>query len=126
MALLGILGVLGLVIAAAGILGVMAYVVAQRTGEIGIRMALGATRGRIMSMVLRSATTLIVTGLAVGALAAWYLSSFAEAFLFQIAPTDVRVFAAALVLLALTGLGAALVPARRAASVDPLRSLRDS
>jgi hypothetical protein len=126
MALLGILGALGLAIAAAGIFGVMAYVVSQRTAEIGIRMALGATRGQIISMVLRSATTFIVTGLSVGALAAWYVSSFAEAFLFQIRPTDLRVFAAALMLLALTGLAAAAVPARRAGSVDPLRSLRES
>jgi len=77
-------------------------------------------------MVLGDATWLIGFGLAVGAVAAWYLTSFAKAFLFQLQPTDPRVFAAALATLALTGFVAALLPARRAAAVDPLRSLRES
>jgi putative ABC transport system permease protein len=126
MALLVILGVLGLVIAGVGIFGVMAYTVARRTNEIGVRIALGATPRRILTMVLGDATWLIGFGLAVGAVAAWYLTSFAKAFLFQLQPTDPRVFAAALATLALIGFVAALLPARRAAAVDPLRSLRES
>jgi putative ABC transport system permease protein len=126
MALMAILGIMALVIAAAGMFGVMAYVVAQRTNEFGVRIALGATSRQIVSMVLKGAAGLIACGLAIGAVAAWYLSSFAEAFLFQVQPTDPRVFAAALILLALAGLTAAAIPARRAAAVDPLVSLRES
>jgi putative ABC transport system permease protein len=126
MALIGLLGLLGLVIAAVGIFGVMAYTVAQRTGEIGVRMALGATPAGIVTMVLRAAVLLIVAGLGIGALAAWPLSALTSAFLFQVEPTDVRVFALALAVLAVVGLAAAAIPARRAARVDPLHSLRES
>jgi putative ABC transport system permease protein len=124
MALLGLLGLLGLVIAAAGIYGVMAYVVSQRTNEIGVRMALGATRARVVGMVLRRAALLILAGLIVGGAAAWSLASTVEAFLFQVQPQDVRIFAAVLVTLAAAGLLASAIPARRASSVDPLLALR--
>jgi hypothetical protein len=126
MALLSILGLMGLVIAAVGIFGVMAYAVAQRMTEMGIRISLGATRSHILAMVLRDATALIAAGLLIGSVATWRLSSLAEAFLFQIRPADPRVFAGALGLLVLVGLIAALVPARRAASVDPLVALKDT
>jgi putative ABC transport system permease protein len=126
MALLTLLGALGLVIAAVGIFGVMAYTVAQRTAEIGVRLAMGATPRRILTMVLKDAGVLIGMGLIIGAAAAWQLTSFAEAFLFQIKPTDTRVFAVVMMTLALVGLAAAAVPARRAARVDPLKSLRES
>ena len=126
MALIGLLGALGLVIAAVGIFSVMAYTVAQRTSEIGVRMALGATPAGIVTMVLRAAVLLIVTGLGIGALAAWPLSALTRTFLFQIEPGDVRVFGLAVALLAVVGLAAAAIPARRAARVDPLHSLRES
>jgi predicted permease len=126
MAMLGLLGALGLVIAAVGIFGVMAYTVTQRTSEIGVRMALGATPAGIVSMVLKGAATLIAAGLVLGAAAAWPLASFAEAFLFQLTPTDPRVFVGAIALLAVVGLFAAVIPARRAAKVDPLKSLRET
>src|SRR6185295_9107860 len=71
MALLGIFGVLGLMIAAAGIYGLMAYVVAQRTNEIGVRMALGATPAGMLSMVLRRAIALTAVGLVIGSVTAW-------------------------------------------------------
>jgi ABC-type antimicrobial peptide transport system permease subunit len=122
----GALGGLALVIAAMGIFGVLAYTTAQRTTEIGIRLALGATPAGIALMVLRGAAGLIAAGLALGAIAASQLAFLAEAFLFQIRPTDPRIFAGAIALLALVGLAAALVPARRAATVDPLVSLRES
>ena len=77
MALLALFGGLGLVIAAVGIYGVMAYIVAQRTSEIGVRMALGATRRDVVAMVLKRATVLMALGLALGGLAAWYLSCHA-------------------------------------------------
>jgi predicted permease len=124
MALLSLFGVLGLVISAVGIYGVMAYLVAQRTQEIGVRMALGATRGTVVSMVLRRATTLVVLGLVIGGVAACVLGAGARAFLFEIQPTDLRVFACALVTLSAAALVASAVPARRAATIDPLVALR--
>jgi putative ABC transport system permease protein len=124
MALLALFGILGLVIAAVGIYGVMAYIVAQRTNEIGIRMALGATRGNVVSMVLRRSALLIVAGLAIGGFAAWSLSARVGTFLFEVQPNDLGIFAAALATLAASGLAASMVPARRAASVDPLVALR--
>jgi ABC-type antimicrobial peptide transport system permease subunit len=124
MALLASFGMLGLVIATVGIYGVMAYVVAQRTNEIGVRMALGATRATVVSMVLKRAAVLMAIGLVIGGVAAWALSRNVETFLFQTAPTDPRIFAAALVTLAVAGLAASAIPARRAASVDPLVALR--
>jgi putative ABC transport system permease protein len=124
MALLSLFGLLGLVIAAVGIYGVMAYLVAQRTNEIGVRMALGASRGRVVSMVLRRAAMLMLAGLAIGSAGAWYLSAGVKTFLFQIEPTDVSVFTGALLTLTIAGLLASAIPAHRAASVDPLIALR--
>jgi predicted permease len=124
MALLVGFGALGLLIAAAGIYGVMTYIVAQRTSEIGIRMALGATQNNVMRMVLQQAGTLIGAGLAIGSAGAWYLTALVSTFLYAVEPTDGRVFAAAAVTLALAGLVASAIPARRAASVDPLVALR--
>jgi predicted permease len=124
MLLLGLFGLLGLVISAVGIYGVMAYVVAQRTREIGVRMALGATRATVIRMVLINACLLIAAGLAVGGVGAWYLSSAAKSFLFKLEPNDPRAFAAALIVLAFTGLIASALPARRASRVDPMIALR--
>jgi hypothetical protein len=124
MTLLALFGVVGLVIAAVGVFGVLAYQVAQRTGEIAVRMALGASAIGVLLMVLRRAGVLVGLGMAIGTGFAWYFSRLARAFLFQIEPTDPRVFAAALAVVACAGLAAAVVPARRAASVDPLVALR--
>ena len=124
MLLLGLFGVLGLVISAVGIYGVMAYVVAQRTREIGVRMALGATRSSVVSMVMRSAGLLVAVGLVLGGVGAWLLSRTAEKFLFQLDAKDPRAFAVAIVSLSLAALIASAIPARRAASVDPMDALR--
>jgi predicted permease len=124
MLLLGLFGLLGLVISAVGIYGVMAYVVAQRTREIGVRMALGATRGTVVGMVLRNATLLVACGLVLGGLTAWYLTFAAKTFMFKMDVNDPRAFAAALGSLAAAGLLASVIPARRAASVDPMIALR--
>ena len=124
MALLVLFGVLGLVISAAGIYGVMAYLVAQRTAEIGVRMALGATPGSVVGMVLRRAGVLMAIGLALGTGASWYLAAAVKSFLFQVEPTDPGVLAGSLAVLTMAGLAASVVPARRAASVDPLIALR--
>jgi ABC-type antimicrobial peptide transport system permease subunit len=124
MALLALFGLLGLVIATVGIYRVMAYVVAQRTNEIGVRMALGASRGNVLTMVLKRAALLIVMGLAIGGAGAWALSESVRAFLFQIEPNDVSIVLIALVTLTVAGLLASAIPARRAASIDPLSALR--
>jgi ABC-type antimicrobial peptide transport system permease subunit len=124
MAVLALFGVLGLVIAAVGIYGVMAYVVAQRTSEIGVRVALGATRGNVVLLVLRRAGALLAAGLAIGAAGAWYLSAGVKSFLFEVQPNDLGIFAAALAVLASAGLLASALPARRAAAVDPIVALR--
>jgi putative ABC transport system permease protein len=124
MLLLGLFGLLGLVISAVGIYGVMTYVVSQRTREIGVRMALGATPGSVVSMVLGNAGVLVALGLFLGGAGAWLLSSTAERFLFRLESDDPRAFVVAIVVLALAALIASVVPARRAASVDPMEALR--
>jgi predicted permease len=124
MLLLALFGVLGLAIAAVGLYGVMAYLVTQRTPEIGIRMALGAQASAILRSVLVRALRQMVAGLAIGLAASWLLSTLVKDFLFRIEPHDVRIYAAAAIVLLLAGLAAALLPARRAARVDPLIALR--
>ena len=124
MLLLGLFGLLGLVISAVGIYGVMAYVVAQRTREIGVRMALGATRSNVVGMVLVNAATMVAAGLVIGGVGAWYLSAAAKTFLFRLESNDPRAFVAAVVSLSLAAFVASAIPARRAASVDPMVALR--
>jgi putative ABC transport system permease protein len=124
MLLLGLFGLLGLVIAAVGVYAVIAHTVGQRTREIGVRMALGATRARVVAMVLRQACLLIVCGLALGGAAAWSLSAVASSFLFSVRATDPRAFAAGIAVLAASALLASLMPARRAARVDPIVTLK--
>jgi putative ABC transport system permease protein len=125
MLLLGQFGLLGLVIAGVGIYGVMAYVVAQREREIGVRMALGATRTTVVGMVLGQAAILVAAGLLLGGVAAFFLGTRVQGFLFRMNTDDWRVFATAIGALALSALVASLVPARRAASVDPMIALRN-
>ncbi len=125
MLVLGLFGLLGLAIASVGIYGVMAYVVAQREREIGVRMALGASCQSVVLMVLRQAAVLLAGGLVLGGAAAWSLRTSAEAFLFRMSVDDPRVFAWAIGALTVASLLASLIPARRAASVDPMISLRN-
>jgi putative ABC transport system permease protein len=124
MLLLGLFGILGLVISAVGIYGVMAYIVSHRTREIGVRMALGASRSTVVRMVLVKAGLMVAIGLVLGGVGAWYLRSAAGMFLFRLEPGDPRAFAAALGSLAVAALIASAIPARRAASVDPIVALR--
>ena len=124
MLLLGLFGLLGLVISAVGLYGLMAFLVAQRTREIGVRLALGASPSRMMALVLVNACLLVMTGIAVGSAAAWYLSAASKPFLFGLEPTDPRAFGAAAGLLLAAALIASAIPAKRAASVDPLVALR--
>jgi putative ABC transport system permease protein len=124
MLLLGLFGVLGLVIAAVGIYGVLAYVVSQREREIGVRMALGASRGRVVGGVVSTAGLLVAAGLAAGLTASYFLVGQAQSFLFRMRVDDWRVFASALAALVVAALLAAVIPARRAAGVDPMIALR--
>jgi putative ABC transport system permease protein len=124
MMLVGLFGLLGLTIAAVGVYGVITYLVAQRTREIGVRIALGATRSTVVGLILRKAVALVASGLICGGVAAWHLSAATRAFLFWLEPTDPRAFAAAVVSLSVAALIATLWPARRAASVDPIDALR--
>jgi putative ABC transport system permease protein len=125
MAVLAILGALALTMAAAGIFSVIACVVSQRQHEIGVRMALGSAPGTIVTMIFKQVAALLTVGFVAGCAGAWYLMSFAEAFLFQVSAADVRVLASALALLAFVGIVAAVIPARRAAGIDPLQVLRE-
>jgi putative ABC transport system permease protein len=124
MLLLGLFGLLGIIIAGIGIYGVMAYAVTQRTQEFGIRLALGAGPSTILWSVLRRASLYLAAGLVIGVMAAWGLAGLVEGFLFEVQPHDLTVYTGVLTVLALTGLAAAFLPARRAARVDPLVALR--
>jgi predicted permease len=117
-------GALATLLAALGLYGVMAYVVARRTKEIGLRMALGASQRSVVWMVLRDALALLGTGLAVGAPAAFLLSRYVSSQLFGVKPTDMWTAAAALLILAGVAAGAGWLPARRASSIDPIQALR--
>jgi predicted permease len=122
--LLGLFGLLALVITAAGIAGVVAFSVNQRTQEFGIRMALGAQRGSVLTMVLRQGLKLVLAGLAIGLAGALVLTRVLTTLLFGIEPTDGLTFVAVSMVLVMVAAIACLVPARRAASVDPMVALR--
>jgi predicted permease len=121
---LGLFATIAIVLAVVGIYGVMSYSVAQRTREIGIRMALGARRLQVLSLVLRDAVAIVVAGLGVGVAASLLITRVLESLLFEVSTTDPIVFGAVAAALGLTGAVAALVPARRAARVDPVATLR--
>ncbi|HYV09547.1 MAG TPA: ABC transporter permease [Pyrinomonadaceae bacterium] len=120
----GVFGVAALLLAAMGIYGVTAYVVTQRTREIGIRMALGAQLADVLKMVLRYAMTLVVIGTIVGLAGAYAVTRVMSSLLFQVTPTDLVTFVAVPAVLLLVALIACLIPARRATKVDPLITLR--
>jgi predicted permease len=119
-----VFAVLALVIASVGLYGTVAYAVARRTGEIGIRMALGAGRGAVMWMVLREVCALLAVGLAISVPIARAASKFIESFLFDVRPNDPRTLLLAAVTLLTTALLAGYGPARRASRIDPTTALR--
>jgi predicted permease len=122
--LMSSLSVIALVLAALGTYGVIAYGVSQRSREIGIRMALGATPRQIQALIARSGARLIAAGAVTGLLGAWAFTRSLQGILAGTSPTDPAVFAMVTIALAIVGLLAAWVPAKRAAKVDPLEVLR--
>jgi predicted permease len=118
-------GMLGLLLAAVGLYGVMAYMVEQRTGEIGIRMALGADRRRVVKMVLHGAFSQVGIGLALGIPAAIGAGRLMKDQLFGVKPWDPVMLVLATLLLALAAVLASVIPARRAAGVEPMVALRN-
>ena len=123
-AILGLFAGVALVLAAVGIYGVVAHAVAQRTHEIGVRMALGAVVGDVLLLVMRQGLTPVAVGLAVGIGAAVGVSQLLGSILYGVTPTDPVTYASVVAILAAVALVACIAPARRAATVDPLLSLR--
>ena len=116
--------ILALVIASVGLYGTISYKVARRTSEIGIRMALGAQRGRVIWMVLGEVLIVSAAGLAIATPVAYAASKLVESFLFGMKPNDPLALAAAVVFLAGAAMLAGYVPARRASRIDPMAALR--
>lgn len=122
--LLSIFGVLAVILATVGLFGVASYSVAQRTREIGIRMALGADRAKVLRMVMAQGLKITLLGVFVGLLAAYGVTRFLAAMLYGVNPADLATFVAVALILVLATLLATLAPATRAASADPTKTLR--
>jgi putative ABC transport system permease protein len=122
--LLGMFGAVAALLAGTGIYGVIAYSVAQRTQEFGLRVALGASAASVLAMVLRYATRIVASGLGLGLVAAFLLSGVLQASLFQVTRTDPATYVSVAVLLMLIAALACLVPVRRATAVNPIVALR--
>jgi putative ABC transport system permease protein len=122
--LLGIFGAVAAVLAAIGIYGVMAYSVAERTREIGIRMALGAGVRDVLALVVRQALLLIGIGLAIGLAGSFALTRIIKSALYEVTPTDPATFLTVSLFLTAIALAACVIPTRRAVEVDPTVALR--
>jgi putative ABC transport system permease protein len=126
MLLLALFGSVALILSAIGIYGVLAFGVAQRVREFGIRQALGADSRSILALVLRQGIFTTALGVGLGLAAAVWLTRYLQSLLFSVRPLDVPVFAAVTVLLFAVAVLACYVPARRATRIDPMQALRDS
>jgi putative ABC transport system permease protein len=122
--LVGAFAAVGLLLAAIGVYGVISYATSQRAREFGIRIALGATRGRVISYVLRSSVVLTTIGSVVGIIGALLLTRSLSSLLFEVNPLDLLSFSAAVGLLAVVSIGASLLPAWRASRVDPIIAMQ--
>jgi len=121
----GFFGLLAALLATIGLYGVISYMVSRRTNEIGIRMALGADRRSVVTMIVRQAGALLGTGIVIGAVLALIAAQTARTMLFELKPSDPLTLAGATVLLSAVALMASYLPARRASRVDPMTALRD-
>jgi putative ABC transport system permease protein len=121
---MALFSVLGLVLSSVGVYGVVAWSVAERTHEIGVRMALGARGSEVLTMVLRRGMLVALAGITAGTAAAYLLARALAHLVYGVAPADVAVFTAVPLLLASVALAASWIPARRAARVDPMVALR--
>src|SRR5262249_52158496 len=122
--LFGSFAVVALILAAIGIYGVMAFGVAQRTHEIGLRIALGAHKGQVLGLILREGLVLALVGLAVGLVGAFFLGRAMQSTLYGVGAIDFGAFGAVAVVLLVSAMVACFVPARRAAKIDPMVALR--
>ena len=122
--LLGVFAALAIVLAAVGIYGVISFSVARRTREIGVRMALGASRADVLRMIVREGMRTAAIGLAAGLVAALALTRVMRSILYEVTATDPAVFAAIALLLAAVAALASYIPARRATRIDPIAALR--
>ena len=122
--LVGVFALVALVLAAVGVYGVMAYSVRERTQEIGIRMALGATAGSVLALVLRQALRLVLFGIGAGMVAAGLLTRLIERLLYEVEPLDPWTFAVTALLLLVVATVASYVPARRGMRMAPIDALR--
>jgi predicted permease len=120
----GFFALLGLLLSGIGIYGLVAWNVTRRTSEIGFRIALGARRVEVFSLVMSQVIGLMVAGILIGGTAAFFASRAIRSFLFEVRPSDPRIFALSTLLLTLIGLLAATLPARRAVSIDPMQALK--
>ena len=124
--LVGIFAGLGLLLASLGVYGVISYSVTRRTQEIGIRMALGATQGRVQLDVIGKTLRLALIGIGLGVIASFAIARLIASLLFRTAPTDLLTFAGMVVLLGGVALLAGYLPARRASRIDPIQALRSN
>jgi len=122
--LLGLFAVLAILLAAIGIYGVMAYSVAERTHEIGVRIALGARPRDVQTLVVKQGMLIAMIGMIAGLIGAFALTRLMSALLFNVSPTDPTTFAALALAVVAVALSACLIPARRALRVDPMVALR--
>src|SRR5262249_26974078 len=122
--LMSAFAVAALLLAAVGVYGIMAYVVGERTREIGIRMALGADAGRVRSMVLRQGLGIVTAGIAAGSAASFWVVRVIAGLLFGVPPRDPVVFTTVPLVLAAVAMVAVWIPARRATHVDPVAAIR--
>jgi ABC-type antimicrobial peptide transport system permease subunit len=111
-------------VALAGLFGLLTYLVGQRTHELGIRLALGAQRETILAMILKQATVMLALGAAMGIALAWFATRLLASFLFGVRAHDLWTIASVSLVLLISGMLAAYIPARRAAQVNPLEALR--
>jgi len=117
-------GVLSLILASVGLYGVMSYFVARRTGEIGIRMALGATRPGVVALVMRGVLWQVLIGLCLGIPASFYAGYLMKSLLYGVGSYDPWALAGAPLMLVICAAAAGFIPARRAASIEPMQALR--